>query len=122
MRLTKNIWRKEVACKCGCGFDTIDFETIQVVQECCNHFAAQIGVDKVSLHVNSAARCKDHNKAIGGSPKSQHVYGRAMDIVIDGIKPADVYEYLVTTYPDRYGIGNYASFTHIDTRSGVARW
>ena len=28
--LTKNISRYEIACKCGCGFDTIDIEVVRM--------------------------------------------------------------------------------------------
>lgn len=30
INLTKKISRQELACKCGCGFDSCDYETIQV--------------------------------------------------------------------------------------------
>lgn len=121
--LTKNISRHELACSCGCGFNTIDWETIEVVQETCNAFAHQMGVDKVVLRITSAARCLYHNEKIGSNDRSQHVKGRAIDFVIDGIKPADVYAALCAAFPDKYGIGQYEGFTHVDTRSGApARW
>lgn len=121
-QLSRNVWRREVACKCGCGFDTIDAETLEIVQDCCDYFASKMGVDKVYLTVHSGARCKDHNKAVGGKPSSQHLLGRAMDISIAGVKPEDVYKFLDGNYPTEYGLGNYATFTHIDTRTGIARW
>ena len=120
--LSKNIFRHEVACKCGCGFDTMDFETIEAVQDCCDYFAHKQGVDKVVLIINSGARCLEHNRKIGGSKNSQHLLGRAMDIVIKGVSPRDVYTFLDKNYDGEYGIGSYTTFTHIDTRSGFARW
>lgn len=121
--LSKNISRYEVACKCGCGFDSIDSETVQVVQAVCDGFARQLGADRVVLHVGSGARCPLHNKNEGGRERSQHVKGRAIDFTISGVKPADVYAALAAAFPDRYGIGKYDGFTHIDTRGGpAARW
>jgi len=127
--LTKNISRHELACSCGCGFDSMDWETIEVVQDCCDHFADQMGVDKVVLDITSASRCYEYNRLplINGGPgsndRSQHPRARAIDFQIRGVLPADVYAYLVAKYPDRYGFGKYNSFTHIDTRSGAAaRW
>ena len=121
--LTKNISRHELKCKCGnCDFQSMDFETINVVQEACDHFAKKLGVDKVRLDINSAHRCFVHNTAIGSSNLSQHPRGNAMDIKISQVSPKDLYLYLDAKYPDKYGIGMYSSFTHIDTRSKKARW
>jgi uncharacterized protein YcbK (DUF882 family) len=101
----------------------MDYETITAVQESADHFAAQLGIDKATVRINSAHRCFEYNRSIGSTDKSQHPLGRAIDYTIDGVSPADLYDYLVTKYPDKYGIGSYDSFTHIDTRSnGPARW
>lgn len=121
--MAKNISRHEVACHCECGFDSMDLETIEVVQDACDHFAEQLGIDKVTLVVNSGARCKYHNIAVGGADDSQHPKARAMDIRIVGVSSISIYSYLDTRYPDRYGVGLYQTFVHIDTRSnGPARW
>jgi hypothetical protein len=47
---------------------------------------------------------------------------RAADIVVRGKTPREVYEYLDERYPNKYGIGSYETFTHIDTRVKKARW
>lgn len=121
--ISKNISRHEVACKCGCGYDTIDAETVSVVQDCCDHFADSLGVERVTLVINSGCRCDSHNNKVGGSKNSTHKKARAMDIKITPIQPEKVYEYLDKKYPGKYGIGKYETFTHIDTRSGAAaRW
>lgn len=121
--LSKNINRREVACHCGCGFDTMDAETITVVQECCDHFAETMGVDRCVLLVHSGARCKEHNDYVGGVIGSQHVQGRAMDISIKGIDSVDICNFIDCNYPEMYGVGCYESFAHIDTRSNqLARW
>lgn len=127
--LTKNISRHELGCNCGCGSDSMDWETIQIVQGTCDHFAESLGVDKVVLHINSAHRCFEYNRkpislgGVGSTDGSQHPQARAIDFRIENVSPADVYAYLVTKYPDRYGFGSYSNFTHADSRSnGPARW
>jgi uncharacterized protein YcbK (DUF882 family) len=121
--LSKNLSRYEVACKCGCGYDTIDVEAVEVVQAVCDGFARQRGLDRVVLHISSAARCPSWNRIVGGEDESLHLEARALDFTVSGVKPADVYAALVAAFPDRYGIGSYASFTHLDTRGGpAARW
>ena len=118
--LSKNISRSECACKCGCGFDTADIETVQVVQDACDYFAAIKGVDKVVAHFNSWCRCAKHNKEEGGTPKSKHLEGRACDWWIEGVTPQALYQYLVHKYPTKYGIGLYPGRIHSDTRTGLA--
>jgi uncharacterized protein YcbK (DUF882 family) len=121
--LSKNISRGEVECHCGCGFDTMDSETIDLVQGACDYFAKKQGVPRVVLTITSGARCEKHNKEVGGSPNSQHTKGRAMDIKILGVPPEEVYYYFTNVYQGQYGIGKYDSFTHIDSRTnGPARW
>lgn len=121
--LTKNISRHELRCKCGqCDCQTMDWETLTIVQATCDHFAEVLGVKKVILRFSSAHRCYRHNHNVGGANKSQHLQGNAIDFAIDGVDPADVYAYLDAKYPDRLGLGKYNTFTHIDTRRGKARW
>ena len=113
--LTRNISRWEVACKCGCGLDTIDFLTATVVQEVCDHIAHNTDQTSVVLHINSGCRCEVHNKREGGAEDSKHLTGRAIDFWIEGIDPALVYNYLTGRFPCVFGIGNYEDFTHLDT-------
>lgn len=121
--LTTNISRSELACGCGCGFDTVDWETIEIVQGVCDAVADLQGVDKVVLDITSAARCLEYNRSIGSTDASQHVKGRAIDFVIRGFDPENAYAALDNTFPDSYGLGIYPSFTHVDSRSDKkARW
>ena len=116
MKLSQHFSRKEFACKCGCGFDTVDVETLQLLEDLRQHF-------NTPIFINSACRCQSHNRNVGGSAKSQHVRGRAADIDVADISPGVVYSYLTSTYPKKFGFGLYDNFIHVDTRSnGPARW
>jgi len=112
--LSDNFSRWEFACKCGCGYDTVDFELLNILEAIREHFDAPI-------HINSASRCLRHNMAVRGSTSSLHLISRAADIVVDGV-PA----YVVAELAEQMGVqglGRYDEFTHIDTRSsGPARW
>lgn len=103
--------RREFACKCGCGLDTVDAELLNVLSSVRANFNTEVTI-------NSGCRCRDYNAFVGGADKSQHLIGRAADIVVAGVLPAIVVDYLDSRYPNCYGIGRYADFTHIDTRSG----
>ena len=48
--------------------------------------------------------------------------GNAADIAVKGINPKGVADYLESKYPDKYGLGRYKSFTHIDVRKNRSRW
>jgi uncharacterized protein YcbK (DUF882 family) len=113
--LSEHFKRSEFACKCGCGFDTVDYELLVVLEDV-RGWAC--GITKIL----SGCRCNRHNETVGGSVDSQHKLSRAADIVIRTKTPKEVYEYLDERYPNKYGIGSYETFTHIDTRTNKARW
>jgi uncharacterized protein YcbK (DUF882 family) len=115
MKLSKHFYRHEFACKCGCGFDTVDAELIDVLEDVRRQWG-------VAVKITSAARCLEHNSSIGSTDKSQHVLGRAADIVVQNVAPIHVHNYLDSIYPNTFGLGSYDNFTHIDTRSIKARW
>jgi len=114
-RLTKNFKREEFSCKCGCGYNTADFDLVNICQEIADHFEDVV-------NITSGCRCHGHNKAVGGSANSQHLLGRAADLKLKHTDPEEVQEYLTSQYPDSLGIGKYNTFTHIDTRDDIARW
>lgn len=106
--------RDEFACQCGCGFNTVDTSTLEILNAVREHFGPVI--------VTSGCRCEEHNERIGGSPNSQHKRARAADIKVSDTDPQAVYDWVANEYPHA-SIGVYDSFTHIDTRSdGPARW
>lgn len=114
MRLSANFVRSEFACKCGCGFDTVDCELIKVVQAVREKFGA--------IAINSGCRCSAHNNAVGGSVKSQHKLGRAADLkILGGTKTSIVAGWIKERYPS-VSVGLYPTFVHVDTRSGGAKY
>lgn len=115
-QLTKHFKSEEFECKCGCGFDNISLELVGVLENLRETYQEPI-------KINSACRCYEHNKAVGGEDKSKHLQGIAADIVVVGYSPAKVYQYLDQKYRGKYGIGEYPTFVHIDVRKGpAARW
>jgi uncharacterized protein YcbK (DUF882 family) len=114
--LSKHFDRKEFACRCDCGFDTVDIELIKILEKIRNHFDRPV-------HINSGCRCPDHNASEGGGIKSQHLYGRAADFFIQGVEPKTIAKYIDDHWPNRFGVGVYLSWVHIDSRTnGPARW
>ena len=115
MWVSEHFKREEFACHCNCGQDTVDVELILILEDLREHFG-------VPVVINSGNRCVLHNAEIGGAKKSQHVRSKAADIVVKGVESREVYSYLNEIYPDRYGMGLYVDFVHIDCRSERRRW
>ncbi len=78
--------------------------------------------DKASVIINSGYRPPAVNHAVGGASNSQHLYGAAADIVVGGFRPHEVYKRLNNWHGSKGGLGNGASFTHIDLRGYRARF
>jgi uncharacterized protein YcbK (DUF882 family) len=115
--ISQHFQRSEFLCRGDdCSFDTVDAELLDILEDIRYTFAAPV-------KINSACRCAAHNRAIGGSPNSQHLLGKAADIVVQGYSPEKVYTYLDTRYPHKLGVGLYpGSFVHVDVRPTKARW
>jgi len=113
--IADNFSRSEFACKCGCGFDTVDAVTLEVLKNIRRHFDAPVTI-------TSGCRCESYNKTVGGKKSSQHLKGRAADIQVEGHAPLTVKEYAEYLIPNHGGVGLYNTFVHIDTRTGKARW
>ena len=115
MKLSPHFSRSEFACNCGCGFNSVDTELLTILEIVRQHFDAPI-------KITNGCRCPARNKEVGGSKSSQHLVGRAADIQVEEVEPFEVQEYIDNMWPDQYGLGRYAVFTHIDSRSTKARW
>lgn len=75
------------------------------------------------LVVTSASRCKSHNAKVGGSPKSQHMLGLAVDLRVSTANDAKALAALAEKHGFK-GIGVAPTFIHLDMRatSAVVRW
>ena len=123
MKLTSNFNKSEFDCKSGADMPQEVFNNIQKLAN-----QLQIIRNKVSvpIKINSGYRSPEHNTKIGGSKTSQHLLGKAADIVIDGYTPdevADLIEELIENGDIlQGGLGRYNTFTHYDIRKNKARW
>lgn len=97
------------------------------------HFSESLQ-SKISITINSANRCRAHNKSVGGKPDSRHLvpdHGDAADIVVrvlnehrqwQEVDPRIVYDLIDNTFPKTFGCHAYDTFTHVDARPIRARW
>lgn len=47
--------------------------------------------------ITSGYRCPELNKAIGGALTSQHIFCEAIDFVVKGLRPEDIFNRIVTS-------------------------
>ncbi len=121
-RLSANFAVREFACADGSDPVFIDSELVDVLQSIRDHFGR-------AVTINSGYRTVSHNRSVGGAACSMHCYGRAADVRVRGVAPADVAAYAETLLPDCGGIGTYPTgakrprgWVHIDVRKPKARW
>tara|TARA_R110002012_G_scaffold24590_1_gene82028 strand:+ start:4935 stop:5336 length:402 start_codon:yes stop_codon:yes gene_type:complete len=107
--ISKNFSRSEFACKCNCGFATVDVKLLEVLE------ITRVQFNK-PIKINSGCRCEEYNKVINGAKESKHKIGQAADIVVKDIDPIDVYKFLDMFQPNKYGVKLYNTFVHIDVR------
>ena len=115
VKLSKNFAVKEFACSDGTDTVFISLALVNLLQKIRNHFGK-------AVIINSAYRTEAHNKSIGGATYSQHKYGLAADIHINGVTPKEIAAYVETLMPSSGGIGIYKSFVHVDVRQVKSRW
>ena len=116
--LSPHFRKADFACNhCGdLGPTEISAELLDVLEELRAHFGHK------PVTITSGYRCQTHNTNVGSTEQSQHRLGTAADIQVKDVAPNTVHAYLVGRYRNKYGIGRYSSFTHIDVRSYMARW
>jgi len=108
--LSKDFSLGELRCKCGkCRFVMPQFsiDRLQSLRDACGF----------PLTITSGHRCKRHNDAVGGAPRSYHITGRAFDIAL----PADHRQRArLIEYGFKAGFRGfilYPGWLHLDTRS-----
>lgn len=106
--ISANFKVREFRCKDGSDRILIDAGFVRdKLQAIRDYFGAPV-------IINSAYRTPEYNKKVGGTPKSYHMSGRALDIVVKGHTPAEVAQYAQSLGIN--GIGLYAGFVHVDSR------
>ena len=76
-----------------------------------------------TLDITSAYRSPDYNASVGGSKKSMHMQGKAVDVIMTGKTDTERQQFIQAAIDAGIkGIGVYNTFTHIDIRDNKAAW
>ena len=116
-KLSSNFRVREFACGDGSDAVFVAPRLVIVLQSIRSHFGKP-----VTIH--SGYRTPPYNTKVGGVEDSQHTYGTAADISINGVSVADVAAYARSIMPDWGGVGIYKKqgFVHVDVRENRADW
>ena len=114
-KLSDHFKVKEFSCHDGTDTVFVSDALVQVLEQIRRHFGKPV-------NINSGYRTEAHNKANGGADYSQHKYGMAADISIQGVTPGQIAAYAETLLTGTGGIGIYKSFCHVDVRKAKSRW
>ncbi|MDE6879979.1 MAG: DUF882 domain-containing protein [Oscillospiraceae bacterium] len=113
--LSANFKVREFACQDGTDTIFVSAELVSALQKIRDHFGR-------AVTVNSAYRTEAHNKKVGGAAYSQHKYGTAADIAVQGVTPLEAARYAHALLGNGGGVGLYKTFIHVDVRAAKSRW
>ncbi len=113
---------REFRCRDGSDPIFVDTQLVELLERIREHFGK-------AVTITSAYRTAAHNAAVGGAKFSQHLYGRAADIRVQGVRVEDAAAYAENLLPDTGGVGHYpvrpgraTGWVHVDVRNAKARW
>lgn len=113
---------REFRCKDGSDPVFIDSALVELLERIREHFSKPV-------IITSAYRTPAHNAKSGGAKFSQHLYGRAADIRVQGVSVEAVAAYAEGLMPNWGGVGRYpvkagraTGWVHVDTRATKSRW
>jgi hypothetical protein len=106
---------REIKCHCGCGVGLAHADLLSAWE------ALRSELER-PIRIVSAFRCEDYNARIGGSKTSNHMTGKAFDVVIE---MEDVYSdemFMIYLKAGFGGIGRGNGILHLDVRVDPAFW
>ena len=123
MKVTANFNKEEFDCADGTQMPIEVFNNVIELAESLEVLRAHFNAP---VTINSAWRTATYNRKVGGSVNSQHLSGKASDVVVSGVPPEEVanaIEFLIECgLMKEGGVGKYDTFTHYDIRGTKARW
>jgi len=123
VKVTANFNKEEFDCADGTQMPIEVFNNVIELAESLEVLRAHFNAP---VTINSAWRTATYNRRVGGAVNSQHLSGKASDVVVSGVPPEEVanaIEFLIECgLMKEGGVGRYDTFTHYDIRGTKARW
>ena len=109
----KHFTRAEFACKCGKYCGGYPTEMKQVVVDAADRIREHFGRPVI---VSSGVRCPQHNADVGGVSNSRHLYGKAMDICVQGVPSSTLLAYIKQQPEIAYTYAIDGNYCHMDIK------
>ena len=112
--LTRNFKRSELACPCcnKCEMNSVFMDRLQVLRDLYGK----------PITVVSGYRCPLHNKAVRGSPRSDHLRGEAVDIRVNDKTSSELYRLRELAFKLEFnGLGFGRNQFHLGIRPGEGK-
>ena len=107
---------EEFRCKCGGRYcDGYPARMQEQVVRICDSARRHFGRPG---HVVSGLRCRTHNANEGGVEDSQHIYGEAVDLMIEGVGSDQLLAFIRTQSGVRYAYQINGTNVHVDIPKG----
>ena len=114
-----NFTREEFRCKCGGKYcDGFPAEPKEAAVRVADRARAHFGRPG---HCVSFLRCREWNRLQGGVAGSQHMYGEAMDLRIEGVSAGELYSFLRKQPEVRYTYEINGTNVHFDIHPAGGR-
>ena len=113
-KLVRNFTRSELVCPCcgKCKMSPVFMDRLQVLRDLYGK----------PITIVSGYRCPLHNKAVRGSPKSDHLRGEAVDIRVRDKTSNELYHLRELAFALRFSaLGFGKNQFHLGLRSGPAK-
>ena len=108
MKLTKHFNKEQFTCKCGCGYNNISLQLVDMLQQARSNL-------NIPFIITSGCRCVKHNNKEGGVSNSSHLYGLAVDIQYTSLRNLySMIHMLLNAGFKRIGINFKQHFIHVD--------
>lgn len=114
-RRIRHFTRREFACKCGKFCDGYPAQMQRRVVELADGAREYFGKPGT---VVSGLRCREWNRLQGGVDNSQHMYGEAVDLKIQGATAAELLAYIQKQPGVRYAYAINGTNVHFDIAKG----
>lgn len=113
----KYFTRDELKCKCGGRYcNGFPAEPKEMLVKLADRAREHFGRPAYNI---SCLRCRQHNANEGGVEDSQHMYGEAMDIRIDGVSGDTLLEFFLAQPEVRYAYKINSTNVHFDIPKGA---
>lgn len=113
LQLTRNFKLSEFACKDGSNDIILDMRLVWKLQELRDLLGRPV-------LITSGYRTESYNQKVGGVKNSQHLLGKASDIIVKGMEITELSR--IAKIVGFNGIGIYKTFLHVDVREHESNW